>query len=235
MLEIPEKSISYFLDYCNPTHKIHLDILVPFSGEGKIAKELKLRFPDAEITCIDINKNQFTTIQDDFFKWKTSKKYDYIVIDPSFENGLYKLAIQKAFSLLRINGIILSTAPNSFLTKIQDFDFRNFIAQFGFAEESKEIFKNRTCSYIKLQKISDIELKKSWKEFFGYPSIYHYYLMTELCNDKNWNDLSCEEFDLNKTCKFIDSFVELKARYYNFLYLNDSIKEYAANTLKNSY
>ncbi len=113
-------------------------MLEPNAGTGAIADALRLRCPDAEIDCAEIDAElraalaeRFNIIGDDFLKVTPTGDYDLVVMNPPFHGVTYQKHVRHAWKFLREAGELLSIVPSAFLF---DDKFRNFVLQWGYAE-----------------------------------------------------------------------------------------------------
>lgn len=90
------------------------DFLEPCVGMGHIAREIKEKYPQARIDCLDIvDRGYPETIKVDFLQFETPKKYDAIITNPPY--SLATEFIQKSAELVTENGKIAMFLKLQFL------------------------------------------------------------------------------------------------------------------------
>lgn len=88
--------------------------LEPCVGAGHIAEVIKRHFPKAIIDCIDIQDRGYGgTVEADFLKYETDKKYSAIITNPPYSHALE--FIQKSLELLEPGGKIAMFLKLQFL------------------------------------------------------------------------------------------------------------------------
>ena len=92
-------------------------ILEPSAGKGDIAEYVKSKFykfyRDIDIDCIELDKDlrstlkgkEFRVVHDDFLTFHTYKKYDLIIMNPPFSNGVTHLL--KALDMQKNGGAVI--------------------------------------------------------------------------------------------------------------------------------
>jgi phospholipid N-methyltransferase len=91
-------------------------VLEPSAGQGALADALPKHL---KIECVEINPLHCSVLkskgykvkQDNFLGYFPKKEYDYIVMNPPFSNDQAEIHVQKAFSLLKQDGVILAILP----------------------------------------------------------------------------------------------------------------------------
>jgi SAM-dependent methyltransferase len=146
-------------------------ILEPSAGTGAIADALRLRCPDAEIDCAEIDaelraalSNRFPIIGHDFLKVAPTGDYDLVVMNPPFHGVAYQKHVRHAWKFLREAGELLSVVPSAFLF---DKKFRNFVLEWGYAESIGSPFEGTDvkCHIIHMTKCeprTGASVVKSW-------------------------------------------------------------------------
>ena len=120
---------SIVADHVRELTIIDIKILEPSAGEGGLLKpswESEWLFNNADITCVELNKEkceilkqhekQLNVIHADFLNYNFTDKYDVIIAAPPFNNNVDVDHIQKMFSLLNPNGIIVSLTTPYWMT-----------------------------------------------------------------------------------------------------------------------
>lgn len=101
----------------------NFSILEPSAGSGNILDIFKSNFPNAEITCVEMNPQHcerlrekgYSPINCKFEDYTTDKQFDYVVMNPPFTYEVEH--IQKAYSLLKEGGTLVSIASGMLLNK----------------------------------------------------------------------------------------------------------------------
>lgn len=107
-----------------------LELLEPSAGTGACADFMKTLMPEDHpfnITTIEIDKwnagvlrdKGYDPIQTDFLKWKTTKKFDLIIMNPPFQGEAFIKHIRHAQSMLKPQGVLYSVMPAGWLLNSQ--------------------------------------------------------------------------------------------------------------------
>lgn len=143
----PKKIVDYMLEMVIGEE---IDVLEPSAGCGAIAEAIRSKFSMATIQLCEINKlhvnilrrKGFSDIYEgDFLKFKTDKKYNYVVMNPPFSYDGHPNAwiehVLHAFEFLNSNGNLICIAPNGWETKETQFikDFKSFLNEHLYAYE----------------------------------------------------------------------------------------------------
>jgi len=143
-----------------------LTVLEPSAGTGNIVEAIYRRNKDLNVECCELNpkrreflsKQGYKVIDSDFFDIPVDKKWDRIIMNPPFENGLDIDHIRHAFSHLAEGGILVSLASSSIMTR-QEKKWKEFAQWlttqshdvFGVAQGSfKESGTGVSCVIIKI-------------------------------------------------------------------------------------
>jgi Methyltransferase small domain len=181
---IPELFVSLNID------SVYLDgngwrFLEPSAGTGRIAKQIKERFPMAEIDVCEIDPanraaleaSGFNVIADDFLALETEQRYDYVLMNPPFDKTTYIDHVRKAFGLLKVYGKLGGIIPSGFLNPDRGkvYEFRNFVAEYGGWERFEYRFENTSveCFTIWLDNYRKSDIARLWSKRDGYDSFYH--------------------------------------------------------------
>lgn len=103
-----------------------LDVLEPSAGDGAIVKQLK-RYGANYITCVETEASCATYLSEagadiiyseDFLNWKTSSKYDRVVMNPPYNRRTYVKHIERALKWLKPNGALYAIVPDNNCVKL---------------------------------------------------------------------------------------------------------------------
>lgn len=95
-------------------------ILEPSAGIGDLADGIKKYFPNVSIDCVELNAERreilkekgYNVVGEDFFKFDTTKRYDYIIASPTYKNNVDVEHIMHMWHFLKKGGSIVSlTSP----------------------------------------------------------------------------------------------------------------------------
>jgi phospholipid N-methyltransferase len=103
-----ENVIKQMLNGVSP-HPNNAHILEPSAGEGAIVEYLMKHYHPKSIDCVELNKEKreilkskgFNVVGEDFLKFDTEKRYDYIIATPTFKNNVDIEHIMHMFKFLR--------------------------------------------------------------------------------------------------------------------------------------
>jgi len=92
------------------------DILEPSAGSGDLVDEILKIYPHLSFDCIELNKELreqlikkgYNVVGEDFFKFKTTKLYDYIIATPTYKDNIDVEHIMHMYNFLKKGGIIVS-------------------------------------------------------------------------------------------------------------------------------
>lgn len=163
-------------------------VLEPSAGTGGIADVVAEQCPDFEIDCVEylsvnaklLRDKGYDVIQTDFLTWETTKKYDYVVMNPPFLKTGYIDHIYKAYELLSTPGDLVAIVPNTLkLTDKKSKEFWEFVACNGVFSvlghgRFKEQGTNVDTIMVRLEK--NYYPKKNRDSFKEYPTfdIWHF-------------------------------------------------------------
>ena len=93
--------------------------LEPSCGDGSILMGIRNKFPEADITGVEIDADRcnesrllgFTVYNENFLEFEIDKKYDFIIMNPPFYGTHYAKHIEKAYSLLAEDGKLMAVLP----------------------------------------------------------------------------------------------------------------------------
>ena len=123
----PMELIEWGLGDMNWLNADHIRILEPSGGTGRIADEVKLRYPAAHLDVVEIEplnaatlrRNHKNVYEADFLEYKTSEPYDFIFMNPPFSvegnATCYIDHILHAHSMLKPNRSMTVIVPAGFL------------------------------------------------------------------------------------------------------------------------
>lgn len=96
------------------------EILEPSAGSGDLADGIRKYHPNVSIDCVELNKEKreilkekgYNVVGEDFFKFDTEKRYDYIIATPTYKNNVDVNHIMDMYHFLKKGGSIVSlTSP----------------------------------------------------------------------------------------------------------------------------
>jgi hypothetical protein len=99
--------------------KPNMDILEPSAGSGNLADCIFNRY-DIKSDCIELNKELrndliskgYHVVGEDFLKFNTGKRYDYIIACPTYKDNIDVVHIMHMYNFLKDGGCIVSlTSP----------------------------------------------------------------------------------------------------------------------------
>lgn len=137
----PPSCINRILDSLNPFINDMTNVLEPSCGSGEFITAIQRKFPQLQITGIEMNPTIFESIKNlhvnllnqDFLKYKTEQKYDLIIGNPPFyvmkkedvskeyhpyfdgRPNIFILFIIHSLELLNEGGILSFVLPKNFL------------------------------------------------------------------------------------------------------------------------
>lgn len=176
-----------------------LRMLEPSAGIGAIASYVRERWPDLEITLVEIDEINVGILHElgfddvhhaDFAKWKPSHDYDVIAMNPPFAVGgkdCYQDHVCKAHSHLRKDGLLAAVAPPGWQWKNDSTNlaFLNFVASHGhWWELPKQSFKESGTTIDTYGILLDYEPSTDrgrYEEFNGYRN-FDEWLLKLHCN-----------------------------------------------------
>jgi hypothetical protein len=95
-----------------------ISILEPSAGSGDLIDGVKLFYSgiDFDIDCVELNqelRNQlkqkgYNVVGEDFFKFDTEKRYDYIIACPNFKDNIDVEHIMHMYKFLKVGGSVVS-------------------------------------------------------------------------------------------------------------------------------
>ena len=95
-------------------------VLEPSAGYGVLADGILKHNPNVQLDCVELNKANYdillsknhNVVGRDFFQFKSTKKYDYVIGAPNFKDNIDVVHIMKMYEHLSENGTIISlTSP----------------------------------------------------------------------------------------------------------------------------
>ena len=93
------------------------DILEPSAGKGHLVEGILKAFPKVKsIDCVELNKENreilferlFNVVGNDFLKFETNRRYDYVIAAPTYKNNVDVEHIMHMYKFLRVGGQIVS-------------------------------------------------------------------------------------------------------------------------------
>lgn len=225
LFETPECAIA---DLCViadiPESEVELKILEPEAGRGAIARFLRKRLPKSSIDCIEVDpinrkilqEQGFNLIGTDFLETAIAEEYDLIVMNPPFQGEVFVDHIMKAYSHLRVGGLMGAIAPADPIIRASTprmLNLRNLVASQGYFESIGSPFKGTKteCLGLKIEKFSDKYLASKWEPTEnGYDSVYEYRLHEVLSSDRRYYDAvnRAKELDEGKRVQYIGDAVD---------------------------
>lgn len=117
-------SIAHMIASMSDLQPSHL-VLEPSAGKGDLAGAIKKQCPEVTLHCLECNYTlrqilqlqNYEVIGSDFLEY--SGKYDRIIMNPPFEDGIYTTHIRHAYACLREEGKLIAIAPQNFTFRTQ--------------------------------------------------------------------------------------------------------------------
>ena len=177
----PQKMIDEMLRFAD-LQQGHLNVLEPSAGKGDILDRIKELYPTQNLTlhAIEINfrlkeilkLKGYSLVGSDILEYY-GEKFDRILMNPPFENGIDIDHVRKAYELLKPGGKLVAIMGNGafFRQHKKDSAFREWIEEHnGWASEIyQDAFKNSFNTTGVLVRI--LVMEKSGKAEKGSPSV----------------------------------------------------------------
>lgn len=109
--------MTYLLDL----GKYKSEILEPSAGHGALALEVKDVWKNSSVTCVELDTLNFEILKSkglnavncDFLEFKSTKKFDAVIMNPPFNQGQAEAHVKKAYKHLGDSGVLVACLPAS--------------------------------------------------------------------------------------------------------------------------
>ncbi len=119
----PAAVVDLMIDRAESNATFWENFLEPSAGDGAIASELVKRYPEANLSLVEVNptlgeilkSKGFAVDNSDFLSIEPSMAFDAVIMNPPFENLADMAHVQHAFKFLRPGGVVVSVmSPAAF-------------------------------------------------------------------------------------------------------------------------